>query len=303
MGGGLSKQRAVAPAAPITEESKKRSQLQTLSIGDPIESSVSAPNSAFPDPVPEASKRKKQSQSLKPKTVPAKASALVVVESTLQNTIENVESSAPTQQIHNIDNATIYPPYFGMDPADNESAPHQPQELSPQPLDHATPSDTENTLSLEEAKKSAMIATSESNPLLDNIKLDTAMRSNFVAVEDTPSTSLQIDASDRPPPKTMGAFGGDEELEPVVGIRGLLAKKKKPTEDVMVIKSEVKSHNSTISDLKRMGSMESIELFEASCLENAVLTAPGFTSDVTSPKKTTTNPVQSEDIHPFGFFE
>ncbi|KAI8614474.1 hypothetical protein BC830DRAFT_1219144 [Chytriomyces sp. MP71] len=301
MGGGASKQRVVAPAPPtVTVEPQKVSAVQTQQpIVDPVVSS--APDSVFPGHVPEASKQQKQS--LKPRKEPARTAALVVVESTPANTIENLGSPPLAQQIPDVDDDAVFSQSFEIERVNRDPAPPQPEDLSRPPLAQGTSPEIEKPISHEEERKPANVAISEGMSGRESVESDIAITKNSVPVKDASTASLQKLDSDRPPPKLLGAFGGDGDLEPAVGIRGLLGKKKKPTNEVIVIKPEVKFNKPRSSDLERMASMESLEPFETSFLENAVLAAPGFASEVTSPKKTTTNPVQLEDMHPFGFFE
>ncbi|KAI8836402.1 hypothetical protein BJ741DRAFT_708521 [Chytriomyces cf. hyalinus JEL632] len=131
------------------------------------------------------------------------------------------------------------------------------------------------------------------------------------------SNSMQVtDPEDRPPPRIIGAFGGDAELdsgEPITGIKGLLLGKKKKQANaaaaVIVIKADgsqdpQRGANQGSGQLERLGSLESLEAFEASYMENAEVDAPRFADgNGVKRKASITSPVQEEDHHPFSVFD
>ncbi|KAI8829174.1 hypothetical protein BJ741DRAFT_623675, partial [Chytriomyces cf. hyalinus JEL632] len=130
------------------------------------------------------------------------------------------------------------------------------------------------------------------------------------------SNSMQVtDPEDRPPPRIIGAFGGDAELdsgEPITGIKGLLLGKKKKQGNaaaaVIVIKADgsqdpQRAEKQGSGQLERLGSLESLEAFETSYLENAVVDGPRFADgNGVKRKASITSPVQEEDHHPFSVF-
>ncbi|KAI9331593.1 hypothetical protein BDR26DRAFT_870065 [Obelidium mucronatum] len=110
---------------------------------------------------------------------------------------------------------------------------------------------------------------------------------------------------ERPPPRIVGAFGGDAGFEGgggvITGVKGLLAKKKR--NEVVVIKQGEKSGETGASNkgLDRLDSVSSFDEIETTIIvKNAVITA-GHSVDTS--KKTTTIPTQSDAAHPFGFFD
>ncbi|KAJ3403516.1 hypothetical protein HDU80_004082 [Chytriomyces hyalinus] len=131
------------------------------------------------------------------------------------------------------------------------------------------------------------------------------------------SNSMQVtDPEDRPPPRIIGAFGGDAELdsgEPITGIKGLLLGKKKKQGNaaaaVIVIKADgsqdpQRGEKQGSGQLERLGSLESLEAFETSYLENAVVDGPRFADgNGVKRKASITSPVQEEDHHPFSVFD
>ncbi|KAJ3246901.1 hypothetical protein HDU78_006002 [Chytriomyces hyalinus] len=131
------------------------------------------------------------------------------------------------------------------------------------------------------------------------------------------SNSMKVsDPEDRPPPRIIGAFGGDAELdsgEPITGIKGLLLGKKKKQGNaaaaVVVIKADgsqdpQRGEKQGSGQLERLGSLESLEAFETSYLENAVVDGPRFADgNGVKRKASITSPVQDEEHHPFSVFD